>query len=356
MSTAELIAPPSASQSKLTQILDQAFADFSAEKWPEARAGLTRAIAQYQEDAQLYAALGIVHFKLEDYHAARAAFAAALRLNPDSPELLTQEAMSCLELNDLDGAETALRRTLFINPENPPALRLLAACRESKGDTEEAKRLNTRLTDAKSRAKIQGDISDFYAKARSFFQKETPPRLTEAHLANSRLLPHRSEILRHMPRGGICAEIGTQTGRFAKRIIEVMQPAKFHIYDIDFTPFEYPAFAPAIASGTVELHEGDSAKLLGEAPDRHFDFIYIDGDHAYEGVKRDLEQAAQKVKEDGWIVCNDYTLYSPLEQMKYGVYRAVNELCLEHDFEIVYLALHKWGYHDVALRKRARRA
>jgi Tfp pilus assembly protein PilF len=348
MSIAQLSPPPST----LAQILDQAFADFNAEKWSEARTGLAQAIAQHSEDAQLQAALGIVHFKLEDYGAARAAFATAVRLNPDSPELLTQQAMSCLELGDTDAAEVALRRALFIRPDEAPALRLLAACRETKGDKEESERLNARLSGAVSRTKIQADIAAFYAKARTFFANETPPRLAEAQLANSRLLPHRSEILRHMPRGGTCAEIGTQTGRFAKRIIELMQPAKFHIYDIDFTPFDYPAFAPAIAAGTIELHEGDSATLLGQAPDRHFDFIYIDGDHAYEGVKRDLEQAARKVKADGWVVCNDYASYSPLEQMKYGVYRAVNEFCLEHNFEIVFLALHKWGYHDVALRKR----
>ena len=93
---------------------------------------------------------------------------------------------------------------------------------------------------------------------------------------------------------------------------------------------------------------------MGELPDRSFDFIYIDGDHSYAGVVRDLEQAGRKIKDDGWIVCNDYTLYSPLEKSKYGVYRAVNEFCLRHNFEIRYLALHRWGYHDVALKKLPR--
>jgi hypothetical protein len=68
---------------------------------------------------------------------------------------------------------------------------------------------------------------------------------------------------------------------------------------------------------------------------------------------KDLAAAARKVKDDGWIVCNDYTIYSPLEKTKYGVYRAVNEFCISHGFEILYLGLHKWGYHDVALKKRA---
>lgn len=204
--------------------------------------------------------------------------------------------------------------------------------------------------------KAQAAIEKFIGQARAFFQDVAPPRLTEAQLTNSRLLPIREDILNHMPKGGVCAEIGTQTGWFAKLIMARMRPAKLHIYDLDFTPFEYPAFRAAIDEGVIELHQGDSATLLARAPDRHFDFIYIDGDHAYAGVVRDLQQAVRKIKDDGWIVCNDYAIYSPLEQMKYGVYRAVNEFCLQHDFEIVYLALQKWGYHDVALRKRRPRA
>jgi hypothetical protein len=44
-------------------------------------------------------------------------------------------------------------------------------------------------------------------------------------------------------------------------------------------------------------------------------------------------------------------VFSPLENFKYGVYRAVNEICLEGGFEILFIALHKWGYHDVVLRR-----
>ena len=130
-----------------------------------------------------------------------------------------------------------------------------------------------------------------------------------------------------------------------------MKPTKLHIYDIDFTPFDHAYFQTALKQKTVELHKGDSSALLAATPEGSFDFIYIDGDHSYEGAVRDLEQAARKIKDDGWIVCNDYTIYSPLEKSKYGVYRAVNEFCLKHGYEIAYLALHQWSYHDVALRK-----
>lgn len=165
-------------------------------------------------------------------------------------------------------------------------------------------------------------------------------------------MPSREDILELMPKGGICAEVGTQTGNFAKLILSTLRPCKLHIYDIDYTPFDHAYFQPTIHQGTVQLHQGDSSTLLGQLPDRHFDFIYIDGDHSYDGVLKDLDQSARKIKDNGWIVCNDYTIYSPLEKIKYGVYRAVNEFCVDRGFEIIYLGLHPWGYHDVALQKR----
>lgn len=195
-------------------------------------------------------------------------------------------------------------------------------------------------------------VRKFLADATVYFSDVVPPVLSEAQLQNSRVVPSRDHILPLMPKGGVCAEIGTQTGDFAKLIFSVLQPAKLHLYDIDFSAFDHEHFKSAAKSGRIEMHLGDSSTLLGQMPDGHFDFIYVDGDHSYEGVTKDLAQALRKIKENGWIVCNDYTLYSSLEKTKYGVYRAVNEFCLNHGFEIIYLGLHKWAYHDVALRKR----
>jgi hypothetical protein len=194
-------------------------------------------------------------------------------------------------------------------------------------------------------------LDQFTANAIEFFADVVPPELSEIHLLHSRLLPNRNEILPLMPKGGVCAEVGTQTGGFAKQIFSILQPRLLHIFDLDFSLFDQAYFHPLVQQGRVQLHQGDSSSLLGALPDSSFDFIYIDGDHSYAGATRDLAQAARKIKEGGWIVCNDYTIYSPLEKSKYGVYRAVNEFCLVHNYEIRYFALSPWGYHDVALRK-----
>jgi predicted O-methyltransferase YrrM len=185
------------------------------------------------------------------------------------------------------------------------------------------------------------------------FADVTPPPLTPLHLKNTRVVPSRAHILPLLPKGGVCVEIGTDTGCFGWQILSVLKPAKLHLCDRDFNAFDDSSFTEAIERGVVELHDGEAAEHLAAQPDRHFDLICIHPGPSYPAVARTLEQAARKVKDDGCIFCANYTTYSPLEGIKYGVVRAVNEFCHTASFEIVYLALNSLGYQDAALRKRA---
>lgn len=179
------------------------------------------------------------------------------------------------------------------------------------------------------------------------------PMLTERHLENCRLLPSRESILHRMRVGGIAAEVGVQTGQFSKSILDICQPSELHLIDIDLHSFAiHEKFKTEIDTGIVHLHEDDSPSMITEFPDSYFDFIYIDGDHSYQGVKRDIQVAKSKVKEPGFLIFNDYIYWSPAECLRYGVIQAVNELCLEEDWEIIYFALAHYMYCDVALRRR----
>jgi len=351
---------------------------------PAAQQALNRAHHLSPQEPEILSQRGRLALLRKQFDRAGSDFAAALRLDEHCAMAHSGLARFHLEQGCRTEAETAARRALVLDPADEDARDVLSdlgknstqgrsgvssavphgrnghngACPAAPPPVVAPPPLPTpagapSVPTAESANGSRAALNRFHANASDYFTDVAPPPLTDRHLQNSRLVPSRNHILPLMPKGGVCAEVGTQTGGFAKLILSVVQPSKLHIYDIDYTPFDHAYFEPFVAQGTVELHRGDSSTLLSQLPDRSFDFIYIDGDHSYEGVAKDLAQAARKIKNDGWIVCNDYTIYSPLEKIKYGVYRAVNELCLEHDFEILYLGLHVWGYHDVALRKRS---
>lgn len=178
------------------------------------------------------------------------------------------------------------------------------------------------------------------------------PMVTDRHLENCRLLPNREAILQKMKVGGIAAEIGILKGQFSKSILDICRPKKLHLVDLDLHRFAISEkFKSEIDSGIVELHEGDSSLVIQKFPENYFDFVYIDANHSYWGAKKDIQAVQSKIKQNGFIIFNDYTLWSPCECIMYGVIPAVNEFCLEEDWEFVYFALEYFMYCDVALRR-----
>jgi predicted O-methyltransferase YrrM len=55
----------------------------------------------------------------------------------------------------------------------------------------------------------------------------------------------------------------------------------------------------------VSLIRGSSKDFLPLLSENSFDFIYVDGDHKYESVKSDLQQAKRLVNKDFGIICGD---------------------------------------------------
>jgi predicted O-methyltransferase YrrM len=192
--------------------------------------------------------------------------------------------------------------------------------------------------------------------SQAYFADVEPPPLAPLHLKNTRVVPSREQILPLLPKGGVCIEIGTHTGCFGRQILSVLEPAKLHLCDQDFNLFDDGPFATAIETGIVELHEGGTAEYLAGQADRHFDLIYIHPGPSYMAAARALEQAGRKIKDDGCIICSNYTTYLPLEGVKCGVARAVNEFCHTGCFEMIYLALHSLGCQDAALHRRAEKS
>jgi hypothetical protein len=68
-------------------------------------------------------------------------------------------------------------------------------------------------------------------------------------------------------------------------------------------------------------------------------------------VRQDAAAASGKVKRDGLLVFNDYTLHDHLGQVRYGVVQAVNELIVASDWKVVGFSLQHYMYCDIALRR-----
>lgn len=181
------------------------------------------------------------------------------------------------------------------------------------------------------------------------------PELPGSKLEGCEVLPNRYALLDKLPQGKVIAEIGVDRGDFSLEIMTRCKPAKLHLFDIDISRLVNPAVREELASGSgmLKTHIGDSSTNMSKMPDEYFDIIYIDGDHEYEGVVKDIEAALPKVKPDGALIFNDYTVWSATSMYHCGVARAVHEFCLAQPWKFRYLALQSMMYNDLMLVREA---
>jgi hypothetical protein len=76
----------------------------------------------------------------------------------------------------------------------------------------------------------------------------------------------------------------------------------------------------------VSILRGLSYEMSKGIKDSELSMVYIDADHSYDGVKRDLNAFYSKVKSGGIIAGHDYT------NLEYGVFEAVAEFCKEKNY------------------------
>lgn len=198
------------------------------------------------------------------------------------------------------------------------------------------------------------------------------PGLSGEHFCNARAFADRSDMLLALrpEKGLVIGEVGVGIGGFTRFLIDHMKPAKFvaiDLFDLHTLPqlwgkptselfgedshraFYEKTFAHA--SDIMVVEQGQSHDLIASYPDGFFDILYIDAGHAYDEVRRDAAAGVSKVKDDGLLVFNDYTLYDHLSQTPYGVVQAVNELIVASDWKVVGFSLQHLMYCDIALSR-----
>jgi hypothetical protein len=158
-----------------------------------------------------------------------------------------------------------------------------------------------------------------------------------------------------IPEQAIIAEIGVFKGQFA---LELLKKNPKHLYlidcwtkgpmvsgDQDGNNVEQVPDCEQLYNNlktrlkfypNVSLHRQFSTDFLPLLKDNTLDVVYIDGDHSYEGVKKDLDLSYPKVKKYGWIMGHDYEMnYTKTKHTyNFGTKQAVNEFCAKHNLKI----------------------
>lgn len=172
-----------------------------------------------------------------------------------------------------------------------------------------------------------------------------------------------ASLVNNMYPNGIGVEIGVLRGDYSKMILEEWKNGKLYLVDtwrhiseyIDMNgrndEYHYECMIQTAKNikpyqdraNMIRMGSVDASKLF---PDEYFDFIYIDADHSYEAVKKDLEVWWPKIKrggifsgddfipEDGdiWLVNNSDG--SSQYAGKFGVRKAVTEFSNKNGLKI----------------------
>ena len=212
---------------------------------------------------------------------------------------------------------------------------------------QQLKELTVRLEH--SRKVFGGQLREFEQTGKRYIDRA--PALPQDLLETCRLYSDRFGLLETLPKRAVVGEVGTDRGDFAAKILAVAQPSKLHIFELDITRINPDNISAQVADGSCEIHVGDSSEQLLALPDQSFDWIYIDGDHNYEGVKRDITAAAPKIRPGGLMVFNDYAVWSVASMRRCGVAKAANEFAIANNWSLVGFAFQTTMYCDAAFRK-----
>ncbi len=101
----------------------------------------------------------------------------------------------------------------------------------------------------------------------------------------------------------------------------------------------------------VEINRGLSTEVGKGYDDNYCDWVYIDTNHNYKTTKDELELYSKKVKSNGIIAGHDFTKSNFIGTLRFGVIEAVNEFCINENWELIYLTMENTINPSFAIRK-----
>lgn len=146
------------------------------------------------------------------------------------------------------------------------------------------------------------------------------------------ILPYYEVMANSLTNNAKIAEIGIMCGRSAvflsEELTKINKCVEFHCVDI-VAPSQFIVERQAFIKDnnlnqTLIYLEMASARAATTFRDEYFDFIFIDADHSYENVIKDIKAWFPKVKSKGIISGHDYYNYYAHNDYP-GVRQAVDE-------------------------------
>lgn len=194
-------------------------------------------------------------------------------------------------------------------------------------------------------------------------------------------LTTREGLVQFLPNGGIGAEIGVAQGNFSKVLLDRAAPRELHLIDPwshqesdiigggdllarvarDPDAYLHPP-APSrqgeemfrsvqerfSSDPRVRLHRRFSYRIAPTFPASFFDFIYVDGNHTYEFVLRDLLDFAPRMKPGGLILGHDFFHNGFADRENYGVMPAVQTFLKRTGYQFVALTYEPFSTYVLA--------
>ncbi len=170
-----------------------------------------------------------------------------------------------------------------------------------------------------------------------------------------------------LPRDGVAAEIGVLNGDFSLLSLEYAKPKEYHMVD-RWKVTDSPADSvynqiqmEKMYRGVKEkfnrferddggipdvtIHRKFSRDAVTAFSDEYFDWVYIDRNYTYEGIREDLALWWPKVKPGGILAGHDYHEKVPWIKVKKGV----DDFLKENDLGLKFIS--QSPYPDWAVEK-----
>lgn len=163
------------------------------------------------------------------------------------------------------------------------------------------------------------------------------------------MIQNRIELAQHFAERGYThgVEVGVYQGYYSKVLLDA-NPRLALICVDSWGPESrrVPAYDVALQTlapymDRTTIFKTTSLIAASKLPDKWFDFVFIDANHAYESVKRDIEAWAPKVRSGGIVSGHDYyhgkasATWRKKHKSQMGVIRAVDEYVAAHGYTLL---------------------